>query len=423
MIRRPSIQRLPARGHRPLATILVTDAEQRSCLAIVRSLARAGHDVHVCSRLAKPLSGASRFCRGSHRVPDPREDLDAFSAALLDVVARERVDLVVPVTDLSAHAVPAIRQADVGAQVVFAPYDAYSDISDKDLLLSVARELGIPVPTGVRVDRAPAGVPSLGVADGTIRFPAVVKPTRSVVPVGRGLASFGVRMVASEDELSTALAAYPTEAYPLLVQERVVGPGLGAFVLADRGRVVATFGHRRLRAKPPTGGVSVYRESVVLREDVRLHAERLVERFGWTGVAMVEFKEDAASGTPYLMEVNGRFWGSLQLAIDAGVDFPRLLLESVLGPAPAPVESYRLGVRSRWLMGDLDHLIWLLRTPGRARREHPDLPGRLRGLGRFLIPWRPGDRFEVLRITDPMPFARELASWLRGAARRPSPRG
>ena len=38
---------------------------------------------------------------------------------------------------------------------------------------------------------------------------------------------------------------------------------------------------------------------------------------------MVEFKHDERDGVPKLMEINGRFWGSLQLAIDAGVDFPR----------------------------------------------------------------------------------------------------
>ncbi len=55
---------------------------------------------------------------------------------------------------------------------------------------------------------------------------------------------------------------------------------------------------------------------------------------------MVEFKADARTGTPYLMEINGRFWGSLQLAIDAGVDFPAILVAAALG-APIPPRSPR----------------------------------------------------------------------------------
>ena len=55
-------------------------------------------------------------------------------------------------------------------------------------------------------------------------------------------------------------------------------------------------------------------------EKQRLKQE-LLDELNWHGVAMVEFKV-TEDGTPYLMEINTRFWGSLQLAIDAGVDFP-----------------------------------------------------------------------------------------------------
>jgi len=134
---------------------------------------------------------------------------------------------------------------------------------------------------------------------------------------------------------------------------------------------------------------------------------------------MVEFKYDRDTGVPYLMEINGRFWGSLQLAIDAGVDFPRLLLEAAAGRCPPdPIEG-RPGVRLRWLLGDLDHLLIRLRGSGRDLSLPPDAPGRLVTLGRFLVPWRPGDRWEVLRPGDPRPFLREVAQWTGSLTDRP----
>jgi predicted ATP-grasp superfamily ATP-dependent carboligase len=66
----------------------------------------------------------------------------------------------------------------------------------------------------------------------------------------------------------------------------------------------------------------------------------LLGQFDWQGVAMVEFKVEANTGTPYLLEVNGRFWGSLQLAIDAGVDFPALLVDAATGKPPAQSHGY-----------------------------------------------------------------------------------
>jgi predicted ATP-grasp superfamily ATP-dependent carboligase len=157
----------------------------------------------------------------------------------------------------------------------------------------------------------------------------------------------------------------------------------------------------------------VYRESIPLPPDALRHAEALLEELDWNGVAMVEFKVDRSSGVPYLMEMNGRFWGSLQLAIDAGVDFPKLLAEAALGRADGPVVTGESGIRLRWLLGDLDHLLIRL---GRSRTElhlPAGSPGRLRALGSFLVPWRRGERLEVLRLSDPAPFVREVSHWIR----------
>src|SRR6185312_15979930 len=104
----------------------------------------------------------------------------------------------------------------------------------------------------------------------------------------------------------------------------------------------------------PSGGVSVYRESIVADPELVRRSRALLDRFGWCGVAMIEYKVDARTGTPYLMEINARFWGSLQLAIDAGVDFPNLLLSVALDGARPAMPTYRAGVRSRWWWGDVD---------------------------------------------------------------------
>ena len=128
----------------------------------------------------------------------------------------------------------------------------------------------------------------------------------------------------------------------------------------QHGRLVAEFSHRRIREKPPSGGVSVLCESVPVVPQAKQYAQALLDALRWEGVAMVEFKMDMADQSLKLIEINGRFWGSLQLAIDAGVDFPALLVQT-LADEPMPViDSYRVGVRSRWLMGDFDALLMRL---------------------------------------------------------------
>jgi hypothetical protein len=129
---------------------------------------------------------------------------------------------------------------------------------------------------------------------------------------------------------------------------------------------------------------------------------------------MLEFKTDRRTGQPYLMEINGRLWGSLQLAVDAGVDFPALLVGCALGERPAR-PAYHVGVRNRWWWGDVDHLVARLRSSSTELALPPDAPSRWAVLRDFLRVWRPRERNEVLRLADPMPFVRETVDWLHRA--------
>jgi predicted ATP-grasp superfamily ATP-dependent carboligase len=139
-------------------------------------------------------------------------------------------------------------------------------------------------------------------------------------------------------------------------------------------------------------------------------AQRILDHVGWHGVAMVEFKV-TPEGCPYLMEVNPRFWGSLQLAIDAGVDFPWLLYQLASGAPAWPDPGYRTGVRVRWLLGDLDHLYL------RLRDEH-GVRARWQAVSAFLHPLGPQTRHEVNRWGDWRPFVTELWRYLVGLGRR-----
>jgi predicted ATP-grasp superfamily ATP-dependent carboligase len=247
------------------------------------------------------------------------------------------------------------------------------------------------------------------------RVPRVRMPSRSVGEHEGKRAKLGVRFAANPMQLEWHLDELDDAAYPLLLQQRIVGPGIGIFLLLWRGEVHATFAHQRIREKPPSGGVSVYRESVAADPDLVARSRQLLESFGWQGVAMVEYKLDSATNTPYLMEINGRFWGSLQLALDAGVDFPTRLLAAMDGDGPPPerMDRYREGVRSRWWWGDVDHLLARMLHAPETLALPPDAPGRWRVVRDFLTVRR-NDRNEILRASDPWPFVRETAEWLRG---------
>jgi len=388
------------------ARVLVTDGEQRSALAVVRSLGRAGHLPLVCAETSGSLAGASRYAVREDLVPSALVEPARFVEAVRVLVHDHGIEFILPLTEAALLALLPVRDT-LGATIPAPESESFRRISDKGILFEAARDVGIAVPEQRRVSRDDAAE---WAEAGELGYPLVLKPARSVAG-GRKLS---VRHAADAAELEVVRRSLAPEVYPLLVQRRIIGPGVGIFLLVWEGETRAVFSHRRIREKPPAGGVSVYRESIAAEPSLVAASRALLDRFDWQGVAMIEYKLDQATGTPYLMEINGRFWGSLQLAVDAGVDFPALLLALAGGGRPAPVTGYRTGVRSRWWWGDVDHLLARLLHSDRELALPPDAPGRGRAVLDFLALWRPGDRSEVFRWSDPRPAWRETLNWFRG---------
>ena len=134
---------------------------------------------------------------------------------------------------------------------------------------------------------------------------------------------------------------------------------------------------------------------------LKSYADKLLSAVQWHGVAMVEFRINADNGQAYLMEVNTRFWGSLQLAIDAGVNFPRLL----------PLDNYRVGQRLRWLLGDLDSLYLYLKGSYSWAQK-------LQRIRQFLTPGLGYTRHEINRWGDLGPARHELSLYIKHLTRR-----
>lgn len=391
--------------------VIVTDAEQRAALAVVRSLGRAGHEVVVVGHKARALAKASRYASAHEMVANPFTEPARFTDDLVALAERWNTEVVVLVAEQSHLALLPSRHRISPAVVAAGSLDAFHRVSDKELVLATASRLGMHVPRQVHVaDRDAATRPGHVEA---LEFPVVVKPARSVA----GGSHFSVLHARDASEYRMRLASLPDHAFPLLVQQRIVGRGQGIFVLVWDGRLVASFAHRRLREMPASGGASVLSESVHADAELVRESCQLLDALGWNGVAMVEFKVETSTGRAFLMEINGRFWGTTQLAIDAGVDFPALLVSAALGHTVSAPPEYRSGVRLRQWWGDVDHLITRLRHAPEKLSLPPDAPGNLRVVRDFLS-WQPGSRLDAFRLDDPLPFLRDSASWLRTRLRR-----
>lgn len=413
-----------------MARILVSDGDSRTALATTRSLIRDGHDVFVAAHGAKSLAGVSH---GAHPVVIRASALNEPTAYARETAAftvRAGIDLLLPVSDAAVEALLGHRE--LLPERVLLPFPSLPQFrlgTDKARVLALAHAAGFVVPTSVVL----RSVLELDRVDEVV-LPAFVKPHRSVVTDTNGRAyKLDVSCVTTRDALRACLLALPPAAFPVLLQEAIHGHGEGCFALRWQGATVAEFAHRRLREKPPAGGISVFREAIPLCPTLGASTRALLDALDWQGVAMAECKVEHETGRHVFMELNGRLWGSLQLAIDAGVDFPTILVNCALststgastgalaGAAPVVVTSppYRTGVRSRWSWGDADHLYARLRKSPETLQLVPPFPGRLTVLREFLVaPFARTTREEIGRWSDPLPLllesARRLAAPLTG---------
>ena len=388
--------------------VLVTDGDSRAALALVRALGAAGHWVAVGERTTPGIAQTSRYCAYRFEYPDPAKDEQGFVECVCKAIDELQIDVLLPVADISTMALTGVRdRLPACCRLPFAPAETILKAADKVGVLKAAMRLGVPIPKTVVVERPDALPASID-----LPFPLVIKPARSRVRTSTGWISCSVSYAATPEALAKQVSERRPEEFPLALQEKIVGPGVGVFLCYNAGAPIALFAHRRLREKPPSGGVSVLSESVPMSPAAQRYAEQILADLGWQGVAMVEFKHDERDGIPKLMEITGRVWGSLPLAIDAGVDFPNILLSTLNGKAPKTLPAYRVGVRNRWFWGDVDSLLIELGGAGTIRT--PGLRGRLQALAHFLPLWSRDLHYENPKWDDLRPWLHETRHWLRG---------
>jgi protein-tyrosine-phosphatase/predicted ATP-grasp superfamily ATP-dependent carboligase len=384
---------------------LILDGEWESALAIVRSLGSKRVRVEVGARERRCIASRSRYCEDHFVYPDPLTDLQGFRNCILKRVASRDYALVMPVTDLTICPLRDIRQqVEQHSLLAMAPSESIAAALSKSRTCELAEQLAIPCPETVIVRE----LDELTARPRGFSYPVVVKPEQSKT---WSAADSGhentVTYAFDESELIEKVSTFLPFG-PVTLQEYVSGHGIGIGVLARDGDVLHAFQHRRLHELPLTGGASSYRISEALDPELLDYSTRLIAALQWNGVAMVEFKRNRTSGQSALMEVNGRFWGSLPLAVAAGADFPFTLYQMLVHSRTEFDQRYRVGVRCRHLGKDLE---WVARALGPkscsiALAATPSRSSVLRDSARMLAPT---DYVDTWNTRDLRPGFHDLA--------------
>ncbi len=382
-----------------MARVLVTDGHFRKTLAAVRSLGQKGVQVTVGERTCLNTSFFSKYCAKRLVYPSPRQNPNEFIEFLLKEIKENRYDCLFPMEEETLLLLVRFHSEISKYTYLLSPDLRKIEFArDKRNLMQFAEAHGIPTPksfcfplTSIPWNHGTNSTgPSLSLD--SIPIPAVIKPRISS-------GSFGIVYVKKKEDLIPSYQRVH-EQFPFpLIQEWIPdGGGIYGFsaLFDEASNVKAAFVHKKLRMYPVQGGPSTLGEGVVHPQIMEMGLS-LLKSLNWAGVGMAEYKVDPRDGIPKLLEVNPRFWGSLQLAIVSGVDFPYLILRMAKGESFEPVLQYAAGKRFRWLLlGDILHF---LNNPNRFHL-HPS----------FFDFFDPHTSYDILSRDDPLPLLGSVAT-------------
>jgi predicted ATP-grasp superfamily ATP-dependent carboligase len=362
-------------------------AGDRISLAAARALGKEGIEVCVGSDDLSAPSLRSRHTQTRIHLPSPIWAPKDYVEALRDAISAYQIDTVLPADDYAVHCLSeAFADGRLTLPMPIPPSAAYGVAQDKHSTGALAARIGLRIPETSRADTPSQ---ALSVA-ARIGYPVILK-------IGRGNGAVGVSIARGPRDIEAYYSQKPEHADPVfdftkvLVQEFVPGETHDLCAVFRNGEPVTAMTSRRVLTYPADGGAGILVETTSCPA-IRDRGLSILRQLGWHGPAQVEFKIDSRDGKPTLIEVNGRLWGTLALAIKAGINFPMIACRIALGQTVVPSSAYRVGLQMAW---PVPYAYLLLRDKIR------------RGLWQEILTPRRNRRFDI-DLADPLPTVLSL---------------
>ncbi len=329
--------------------IAITDSNYKHSLGIVRQLGLNSFKPYILSFEKDSLCAYSKFANKeivldkNYTKVELIEKLKLFEIKLLILVGTNSFMKIVPwKEELKDNGIDMVTVDEQTLSIAFSKKDTYK----------LAEKIGIPIAKTYY----PKSIQELEVIKNIISYPCVIK---GLYEVGGNIVDYAYKKDELIDKYVNICDKYDlTEKNGLpMIQEYIEGYGCAFFAIYKHGKCGLTFQHKRVREFPVSGGASVCAESYK-NPLIEKYGKMLLDSLNWHGVAMVEFKMNNKN-EPILMEINPKFWGSTDLALEAGVNFPLALVNIYQNKEVPFSNSYKYPLRYHWpIPGEMQHAIY-----------------------------------------------------------------
>ncbi len=345
--------------------VLLSDAQQRKTLAVTRSLGKRGLQIIAADRTRFTPTACSKYCYKHIVSPDPHSKEDEYLSWIKKTLLDNNCQIFIPMDDDAFFL--AVKHRDELEKLCLMPLPAsesYFCAADKGKAMVKAREAGLCCPLTMNI----TDLQQVYEFSEDMKYPLIIKPRISS-------GSRGIRKVSCKEELIAEYIKIHSQ-YPWPMIQQYIEPKnrYDVCLLYDRnGELKASFVQKEIRNFPINWGPSTVQESVENPELLDMSL-KLMQLLPWQGIVEIEFMENKADGQMFFMEINPRFWASVQMAIFAGIDFPWLLYQTMINEPIEYVSSYRTGIKYKWTFpGEILHFLF---NKQRRNMDPPFLSGK-----------------------------------------------
>lgn len=380
--------------------LLVLDAHKNAAVVFSRALAKSEANVEITVGGWSVLSPGmlSRYTSERFLHSSPYQQPEQFLSELREHLWEKSYLAVVPMSDLS-HVLLSKHKDDLeetGTAVGTETWERFVAANNKKSLAASLDTHSIRGPKTI----APESLAEVAEIKDEFSYPVLIKPQYTTVNTEDGTYTEARisedNYVEHPDELASSYRSLLEESPyltsdPPIIQEVIDGTVMATCGVASDGEFIESFQEERLRMYPVGGGSSALREGIY-HPEMAESAREVVDALEWTGPIYIEFVNAPADGC-YVIEVNGRYWGSVGCAICGGVNVPLIHYRQLKGIEHTPSGEYQLGRQQRRLF--YTDIKWLL-----AQLQD----GNVGALSPFLRSFFEAEH-DILNIDDPLPVA------------------
>lgn len=302
--------------------ICLLGANERSCYSVAKSLKKRGYLITVIDSDSHAIKHSKYVDKFFKLKTDITRNVLAAKNEIIEYLKQNKVSAFIPVNDIAVQFTYSFQQELQCYTTVLNinETEVFKFSHNKYCLWKIGKELEIPVPDSILI----SSYNEFQEVKSQVRFPVIVRPIYSKLVRDNRILGFSVKNIKNLNDLENFVRE-KINITPLMFQEVLVGQGAGYNFLSIDGNILMAYAHERINEEWG-GGQSTLRKSIPPDQyNLDFYSKALIKAIKWSGIAMIEYK--ISDDKPYLIEINGRPWGSLEVGIRSGIDLPSALVK------------------------------------------------------------------------------------------------